>query len=144
MTTSPSEKPAAAGTATEPDASVQWAIVDVLGHNRHVGMLDEFTFAGFAFVRVRVPDHAGTIVPHLIGPSSVYMITPITEERAKRMLGLDEPKTLHIEQREDFMLEPVDPDDIGDDSSECWSGDSDDESADPDDQPTDNFDALIP
>ena len=106
-------------------AEIQWAIVDVLGHNRHVGMLDEFTFAGFAFVRVRVPKIDGSIVPHLIGPSSVYMITPISEERAKRLLGLIQPEVLHLEQREDFMLDGNEDDDTEDDSdvTDCYGVD---------------------
>jgi len=115
------QQPAAAGTATVTTevAPVQWAIVDVMGHNRRIGMLDEFTFAGFAFVRVRTPKIDGSIVPHLIGPSSVYMITPIDEAKAKRLLGIGEPETLHIEQREDFHCDPLSDDDFPDDSDEC-------------------------
>jgi hypothetical protein len=64
----------------------QWAIVDVMGHQRFVGRVTEQVIAGTGFVRIDVPEtpkaHAWT---KLVGTASIYAITPITEEIARDM-----------------------------------------------------------
>jgi hypothetical protein len=106
-------------------AEVQWAIVDQQGHNRHVGIIDEHTYAGTQYIRVRTPTSSGEVKESLIGPTSVYAMQKISEERALRMLGLwIESKPL-IEQREEFHLTPHDSDDDLMDDSDEYSSDDD-------------------
>lgn len=64
----------------------QWAIVDVMGHQRYVGRVSEQVVAGQGFVRVDVPG-TDTTAPwtKLIGTSSIYAITPVSEEIATAM-----------------------------------------------------------
>ena len=63
-----------------------WGIVDVMGHQRYVGLITEQVIAGTGFIRVDVPA-AGDICAwtKLIGTSSVYAITPCSEEIARAM-----------------------------------------------------------
>lgn len=63
-----------------------YAIVDVMGHQRYIGRVTEQVIAGQGFVRVDIPKtdkvQAWT---KLIGTSSIYAITPVSEEIAKAM-----------------------------------------------------------
>ena len=61
-----------------------WAIVELLGHRRLVGKASEQEIAGTGFLRIDVPSEEGaTRQTHLVNPSSVYCITPVSEEAAK-------------------------------------------------------------
>ena len=64
----------------------QWAIVDVMGHQRFVGLVTEEVIAGQGFIRVDIPktdkNHAWS---KLIGPSSIYAITPVEKNIAMAM-----------------------------------------------------------
>lgn len=74
-----------------------WGIAEVLGHKRFAGRITEQSIAGAAFVRVDVPEvevrdyHVQpegmrTVAPYTkyIGAGSIYMITPTTEEVARK------------------------------------------------------------
>ena len=69
------------------EAFDQWAVVDVMGHQRYVGRVTEQVIAGTGFVRVDVPAtdkiQAWT---KLIGTGSIYAITPVSEEIARAMV----------------------------------------------------------
>ncbi len=103
--------------------AAQWAIVDQQGHNRHVGIIDEHTYAGVQFIRVRTPGRSGGWVEQLIGPNSVYGMKKISEQTALNYLGIDpQPQPPLIDQREDFHLSP---DDSDDDSDLCGDEETD-------------------
>ena len=64
----------------------QWAIVDVMGHQRYVGRVSEQVIAGAGFVRVDIPQTDKTQPwTKLIGTGSIYAITPVSEEIARAM-----------------------------------------------------------
>jgi hypothetical protein len=64
----------------------QWAIVDVMGHQRFVGRVTEQVIAGTGFVRIDVPETPkANAWTKLVGTASIYAITPITEEIARDM-----------------------------------------------------------
>ncbi len=72
----------------------QWAIVDVMGHQRYVGRVTEQVIAGQGFVRVDVPKTDSTEPwTKIIGTSSIYSITPVSEDIARSMANKrrDEP-----------------------------------------------------
>jgi hypothetical protein len=72
-----------------------WAIVEVMGHRKYAGRVTEQQIAGAGLVRVDVPEVTVTkyggretsTVPafsKLIGPASIYCITPVSEELARK------------------------------------------------------------
>ena len=64
----------------------QWAIVDVMGHQRYVGHVTEQVIAGCGFVRVDVPATSDQPAwTKLVGTGSIYAITPVSEEIARKM-----------------------------------------------------------
>lgn len=61
----------------------QWCILDIMGHQRFAGLVTEETVAGAAFLRIDIPATAKQVAfTKLFSPSSVYSITPTTEELA--------------------------------------------------------------
>lgn len=64
----------------------QWAIVDVMGHQRYVGHVTEQVVAGTGFVRIDVPADDGSVAfTKLIGAGSIYAISPVSEHVAREM-----------------------------------------------------------
>lgn len=61
----------------------QWAIVEIMGHQKYAGRVTEQPIAGSAMVRVDIPATSKQpAFTKLFGPSSVYALTPTTEEIA--------------------------------------------------------------
>jgi hypothetical protein len=69
-------------------AAPQWAIVEIFGHRRHVGIVSQAEQYGTTMLRIDVPGQAG--VPEatfFYGGASIFGLTPITEERGKAELA---------------------------------------------------------
>ncbi|HEX6463950.1 MAG TPA: hypothetical protein VFZ98_05840 [Vicinamibacterales bacterium] len=65
-----------------------WAVVEVMGHKKFAGYVSEQVIGSNALIRVDVPetDQGGVFTrPYtkLIGPGSIYMLTPCTEDVAR-------------------------------------------------------------
>lgn len=62
-----------------------WCILELMGHRRLAGWLSEETIGGGSFIRIDVPNDDGETVQatQFYSPSSVYCITPTTEEIAR-------------------------------------------------------------
>lgn len=64
----------------------EWAIVEIMGHQRYAGRVSEQTIAGGALLRIDIPaTPRQPAYSKLFGVSSVYAITPTTEELATAM-----------------------------------------------------------
>lgn len=64
----------------------QWAIVDLMGHQRYIGRVTEQVIAGTGFVRVDVPEAGDTPAwTKLVGTASIYAITPVSEAIARKL-----------------------------------------------------------
>jgi hypothetical protein len=69
-----------------------FAIVELLGHNRHAGYVTEEQHFGATLGRVDVPDvHSSdpkaVLKTHYFGGSSVFRITPCSEAIAREVAG---------------------------------------------------------
>lgn len=80
-----------------------WAIVEVMGHQRYAGLVTEQAVGGCNFVRVDVPDVAPVNgrggrqgFTKLLGQSSIFAITPCTEESARRAAAHCDPGPMMI------------------------------------------------
>lgn len=65
-----------------------WAIVEVMGHRQFAGFVSEQAIGGVSFVRIDTPEvfKNGEHFPaftKLLGASSIYAISPCTEETAR-------------------------------------------------------------
>lgn len=77
-----------ANQQTKSQAFKEWALVELFGHQKIVGMVTETTLAGGAFLRVDVPALNGKPgYTRFINPSSVYAINPLSEEAAMAILS---------------------------------------------------------
>ena len=66
----------------------QWSIVEVMGRLSLAGLTSEQTIAGQGFIRVDVPavDGRGGFT-RFFGPGSIYSITPVDEDIARRFVA---------------------------------------------------------
>jgi len=100
-----------------------WGIVEMLGHKILAGRVSEHVIAGQAFIRVDVPETPQEAAfTKLLGPGSIYAISPCSEELARAAAGRlhSEPIPVYIPKQlpsgptrvEDAELEdPLDDDD---------------------------------
>ncbi len=66
----------------------QWAIVEVMGHQRLAGKVTEQAIGGTAFVRVDVPEvNKCQPFTKLLGSGAIYAITIVNEETARAVAG---------------------------------------------------------
>lgn len=78
-----------------------WAIVELMGHVRMAGLVEETTLAGAGVLKVDVPeatDDAGRCHPQFtqyVSPSSLYRLTPTTEEIARSVARHSRPAAVH-------------------------------------------------
>jgi len=63
----------------------EWALVELMGHQRIAGRVTEAEIGGCKFVRVDVPesDDGRQPMTKFLGPASIYAITPMSEESAR-------------------------------------------------------------
>lgn len=67
----------------------QWAIIECMGHVAYAGFAESTTVFGRPMVKLTVPEITGErAVPSytkFIAPNSLYAVTPVSEDFAKRM-----------------------------------------------------------
>jgi hypothetical protein len=107
----------------------EWALVELMGHQRIAGRVTEAEIGGCKFVRVDVPESDGRQpLTKFLGPASIYAITPMTEETAREVAGRidsspisawDARRLVEIEDKRKSLPSTVgndiDPDDEDDD-----------------------------
>lgn len=90
------------GTATE--TFEQWAIVELMGHVRVAGRVTEEEHFGAKLGRIDIPAHDGGFTTQFFGGSSVYRLTPTTEDIARAVALHSQPEPVHR-----FELTPPKP-----------------------------------
>ena len=79
----------------------QWAIVELMGHVRMAGFVREVTIAGAGLLSIEVPeavDDGGTThaaYTQIVNPTSLYRITPTTEDLARSVARHSRPAAIH-------------------------------------------------
>lgn len=95
-------------TTTESAAPfAEWCIVELLGHRRLAGYVQEVQLAGAGFLRLDIPaadDDPGRT--QYIAPGSVYALHPVTEETARRAAATWRPEPV---QRWELAALPAEP-----------------------------------
>lgn len=67
-------------TAAPPE---EWAIVEIMGHRRLAGRIQQVSRFGADMLRIDRPMQDGTFVTEFYGGSSLYAVRPTTEELAR-------------------------------------------------------------
>lgn len=70
-----------------------WAILELMGHRRLAGYVQEVELAGAGVIRVDVPGEDGRpAATQFYAPSALYCLTPTTEEMAKAVADRNRPR----------------------------------------------------
>ena len=78
-------------TATNEPAFEGWAILELMGHRKLTGFVREVSIFGSAMCRIDIPSGAeGTITTQFYNASSIYCMTPTTEDVARRFMARHE------------------------------------------------------
>jgi hypothetical protein len=72
-----------------------WAIVELMGHVRIAGRVTEEERFGCKMGRIDIPGPDGQFVTQYFGGSSVYRVTPTTEEIARAVAVRNQPEPVH-------------------------------------------------
>jgi hypothetical protein len=88
----------------------EWAIVEVMGRQSYAGRVTEQAFGGASLIRVDVPSVDGSpAFTKLVGLSSIYAITPTTEEVVKRYIKYHRPVPMTVYIPPAMQLNPSSP-----------------------------------
>lgn len=85
-----------------------WAIVQQMGHISYAGWVTTETIAGVSMLRVDVPDvpPVGAFTKY-IHPSSLYDLTPVSEETARAAAAAKRAKPFDVWSLEQQMLKSL-------------------------------------
>lgn len=85
-------------TNTHNDATFEsWAILELMGHRRLGGFVQEVELAGSAFLRIDIPQREGEgmLATQFYSGNAVYCLTPTTEEAARAVASSNQPRPVH-------------------------------------------------
>jgi hypothetical protein len=101
----------------------QWAIVELMGHVKIAGLVTEEEHFGAKLGRIDIPSGDGFVTQFFNG-SSLYRLTPTTEEIARGVAAANQPTPVHRwelpeqKQLSAPVVEAEYPDDDDDDSED--------------------------
>jgi hypothetical protein len=73
-----------------------WAIVELMGHRRLAGRVSQAEQYGVAMLRLDVPaTEDAQAATQFYGGSSIYCVTPVSEEVARRVAESNSPAPVH-------------------------------------------------
>jgi hypothetical protein len=76
--------------------TIEWAIVEMLGHRRVAGRVREVQVAGAGFLRLDIPATEGHAEQtQYIAPGSVYALHPVDEATARAVAAYTRPEPVH-------------------------------------------------
>lgn len=102
-----------------------WSIVELMGHRRLAGYVTEQEIAGAGMLRIDVPGEGDEVhASQFYSPSSLYCLTPVTEEVARGLAARTKPAPVQrwelpaAELRRDRIKDDDDPTPYPDDEDE--------------------------
>jgi hypothetical protein len=117
---------------TETDTFAQWVILELMGHRRLAGYLTEQQIGGAAFIRIDVPAGEGAegaapsargwVATQFYSAASVYCITPVTEDLARKVAATSQPRPV-----ERWQLPPAPDVTVGPRGADDFDEDGDDD-----------------
>jgi len=72
-----------------------WAILELMGHRRLGGYVQEVTLFGASLLRIDIPGEDDKWATQLYGAQAVYCLTPCTEEAARAVAARNQPQPVH-------------------------------------------------
>lgn len=69
--------------------------MELMGHRRLAGKISEQMIASVQFVRIDVPMGGEQVTTQFYGPTSVYCLTPTTEEIARAVADRNRPEPVY-------------------------------------------------
>jgi hypothetical protein len=100
------------------DSYQGWAILELMGHRRLAGYVQEQEIAGAAFLRLDVPDDdapdAGPVMTQFYSAAAVYCLTPCTEQLARDVAKMGRPQPVRPWELPSVSSSAVDVDDNDD------------------------------
>lgn len=76
---------------TEETTFETWALLEIMGRKRLAGKVSEQTIAGHGFIRIEIPTGNDGFTTQFYGPSSIYAITPTSEELGRQFAIRNQP-----------------------------------------------------
>jgi len=80
---------------TTPEKLEVWAVVELMGHVKVAGLVTEEERFGCKMGRIDIPMKEGGLTTQYFGGSSVYRMTPTTEEVARAIATKNQPAPIH-------------------------------------------------
>lgn len=68
-----------------------WALLELMGHRKLAGYVKPATIAGAGVIRIDVPGENEAVATQFYSPSSLYCLTPIAEDLARKLAKRYEP-----------------------------------------------------
>ena len=84
----------------------QWAIVELMGHVRMAGLVTEEERFGVKLGRIEIPNGENSVTQYFNG-SSLYRLTPTTEEVARAAAASNQPEPVHRWEIKQLSPAPV-------------------------------------
>ena len=72
-----------------------WAILELMGHVRLAGLVTEEERFGAKLGRIDIPNAEGGFTTQYFGGSSIYRLTPTTEDIARKVALECQPRPVH-------------------------------------------------
>jgi hypothetical protein len=103
---------------TQAEAFESWAVLELMGHVRTAGRITEEQRFGAVLGRCDVPQDDGSFVTVYFGGSSVYRLTPCSEEAARAVALRNKPEPVHQWEMPQPKLPAPQPPRVPDDEDE--------------------------
>jgi hypothetical protein len=73
----------------------KWAVVELMGHVRMAGRVTEEERFGAVMGRIDIPSEGDTFTTQYFNGSSIYRVTPVSEEAARAMAKSHQPRPVY-------------------------------------------------